>query len=157
MKSEKTAIVLVTTVHDVDGPGLDRDLVEDFQFGYIAMSNYDNRGNRAAQVEQSVKFYGASCFAKMSPGKKRQAKIDHGRIQCVYRLIQLYAEGFAGVKLPGMTDQDLGKVGIDAPVADLIGVRQSIAGDFSADAHVIEPLPECSKTGLDVPEALPIG
>jgi len=62
-----------------------------------------------------------------------------------------------GVKDSGLADQDMGEVGIDAPVADLIGMSQSIARYVSSKAHVIKFLLIASKAGLDVSEAFPIG
>jgi hypothetical protein len=51
----------------------------------------------------------------------------------------------------------LGKVGIDTPVALLVGVGERAAHDSGADAYVIELALMCPQTGFDIPKALPIG
>jgi len=60
------------------------------------------------------------------------------------------------VKLPGDTDQMMGKIGVDAPVPHLVGFRQGAAGNLAADAHVVEFVALCPEADLDVPQALPI-
>ena len=56
-----------------------------------------------------------------------------------------------------MANEDLGKVGIDPPIPDLVGMSQSIARDIPSEAHVIEfPLGR-AETCLDVSEAFSIG
>jgi hypothetical protein len=49
------------------------------------------------------------------------------------------------------------KVGIDAPIPDLIGMSQGIAGDLASKTHVIEFSLSGTETGFDVSEAFPIG
>ena len=51
----------------------------------------------------------------------------------------------------------MSEIGIDPPVADLIGMSQGVAGDPSPKAHVIELLLIAAKAGLDIPEAFPVG
>jgi hypothetical protein len=95
-------------------------------------------------------------FSKRRPWKERKAKIDCCRIECVGGLIQVYSERVVDIKLSRFFDEHLCKVGIDAPVAYLIGVGQSIAGDLSTDAHVISFLICRTQARLDIPQALPI-
>ena len=42
-------------------------------------------------------------------------------------LIQIDAERFVGIEFPGLGDEDVGKIGVDAPVAPLVGVGQGAA------------------------------
>jgi hypothetical protein len=72
-------------------------------------------------------------------------------------LLQLDLKVFVGVKASGLSNQDLGKVRVDPPVADLVGVSQGIARDFSSKAHVIEFLLIAPETSLDISEAFVIG
>ena len=62
-----------------------------------------------------------------------------------------------GIKNPGLADQDLGEVGIDPPVANLIGMSQGIAGDPAAKAHVIEKLLIAAKAGFDIAQTFAVG
>ena len=43
-----------------------------------------------------------------------------------------------GIETSGSGNQDVSEVGVDAPIVDLVGIRQRIAGDLAADAHMIE-------------------
>jgi hypothetical protein len=53
-------------------------------------------------------------------------------------LIQFDTEGIFGVEATRSVDEDLGKVGISAPIPDLIGMSQSVAGDIAVKTHMIE-------------------
>ena len=71
-------------------------------------------------------------------------------------MFQLDAKVFVGVKSSGLGYEDLGEVGVDSPIADLVGMSQGISRHGSAKAHVIEFLLVAPKTGLDIPEAFSI-
>jgi hypothetical protein len=90
------------------------------------------------QVQKSVHFYGALPFPELGPGKQRQTKIDGGRIQSVNGLFQFAAEGIGSVKFSGLSDKAFGKIGINPPISDLIGMRQGIAGDLALNAQMIQ-------------------
>ena len=102
-------------------------------------------------------FIAPLCFRNSAQGKSDRQKIDGGGVQGIDRLIQFHAEGIAGVKLSGLGDQDLGEVGINPPVPDLIGIGQGVAGDLSPDAQVIKFGLCCPQTCLDVSQAFPVG
>lgn len=51
----------------------------------------------------------------------------------------------------------MGKIGIDSPVAHLIGMGQSVARDVAADTNMIELGGLGSQTRFDISEALAIG
>jgi hypothetical protein len=53
-------------------------------------------------------------------------------------------------------DQTFGEVGVNAPVAFLVGVSQGGARDTPADAHVIELGVLGAQAGLDVAQALAV-
>ncbi len=54
-------------------------------------------------------------------------------------------------------DQDLGEIGIDPPIAFLVGHGQGLARDSRPDPHVVELLGASTQTGFDVAQALAIG
>ena len=56
-----------------------------------------------------------------------------------------------------MSAEDLCQVGEDSPVVSFVGICQSSAGNFAAEAHVIELALDRSQTGFDVAKALTIG
>jgi hypothetical protein len=53
--------------------------------------------------------------------------------------------------------RNLGKIGVDSPVALLVGSGQSVPGDRAAKAGVVEFLGDRAQASLDVPQALAIG
>ena len=64
---------------------------------------------------------------------------------------------FGDVQASGGPDQDLGEVGVDAPVAVLVGVGQGGSGDPSPDAHVVQLGANGPQAGLDVAQTFPEG
>src|SRR5438093_2296968 len=71
--------------------------------------------------------------------------------------MELHGQRFVEIKFSGVSDQHLGKVPIDAPVAHLVGVSQGVAGDFAANPHVVKLPASSAQTRLDVPETFAIG
>jgi hypothetical protein len=53
-------------------------------------------------------------------------------------LLQLDPQGIARMQVADMSDAALGEVGMDMPVALLVGFGQSMARDGAADADVIQ-------------------
>jgi hypothetical protein len=70
---------------------------------------------------------------------------------------ELDAEGLGGIERSGLGNQQLGKVGVNAPVADLIGVGQSVAGDGPANAQLVKPGRGRAQAGLNIAQALALG
>ena len=104
----------------------------------FALAHKDNRRNIASQVQHCVDFDCAVALAVLGPWKQRQAQIDHRRIQRIDGALQIDGKTVADVKLSGGSNQDLAEVGVDAPIAYLVCVRQSVPCDTTANAHVIE-------------------
>jgi len=50
----------------------------------------------------------------------------------------------------------MSKVGVDSPVASLVGMGQGVSGDLSPDTHVIEFGFCYAQACLDVPEAFSV-
>ena len=71
-------------------------------------------------------------------------------------MVQLDAKGFGGVKGAGGGDQALGEVGVDAPVPELVGMGERVAGHRAAEAHMVELGVGDPQAGLDIPQALPV-
>lgn len=97
-----------------------------------------------------MEFDGSFVLAGLGPRENRKTKIDRGGIEGINRLLQLGAKVFVGIKTSGLGNQDLGEVGVDTPIADMVGVSQGIARHFSSKAHMIEFLWIATEAGLDV-------
>src|ERR1035438_8393501 len=76
-------------------------------------------------------------FAKVGPGEQREAEVDGGRVERVHALIQIHADRIARVQRSRDPDQNLGEVGVDAPVVGLVRVAQSGPCHSSAQAHMV--------------------
>src|SRR6266446_5797526 len=68
--------------------------------------------------------------------KKRHAQIDGRRVQGIYGLGQFHSERFVAVEVASGSNQDLGEIGVDPPVAVLVGVCQGVARNLSSEAIV---------------------
>ncbi len=91
------------------------------------------------------------------PGEQREAEIDGGGVERVNGLVEIDAEAVTDIQASGDADQGLGEVGVNAPVAQLVGVGQGAARYIAPDTHVIELGVLGAQTGLDVAQALAVG
>ena len=73
----------VAAVHDVEGPGLGQNLVEDIDVVHFSIGNADKRGDVAMQIQQRVHFDGGLVLPEFGPREQRKTQIDGGRVQCV--------------------------------------------------------------------------
>jgi len=75
----------------------------------------------------------------------------------VDRLFQIDAKRFPGIKTTGDSNERLGKVGVDTPVAHFVGIGQRAARNSALDAHVVQLARLGAQARLDVAQALSIG
>lgn len=95
--------------------------------------------------------------SEMRPWKHRQALIDGGRIQRVYRVGQIQPQVFAGVKCSGLSNQAMSEFGVDMPVAQFVGIGQCGTRHRISDAHVIKLGRLRREAGFDVAQTLAVG
>ena len=114
-------------------------------------------GILARRVQKDMGFHCGLVLSKLRPGKERETQIDYGGIQSIGSLIELNGERIAQVKFSGASDQHLGKVLVDAPIAYRVGVSQGVAGDRATNSHVVELSSRRAQTGLDVSQTFAIG
>jgi len=148
--------VEVSTIHDVEGTGIGKQVIEDVDVMDLAVGDEGECRNTSSQIEQSVEFDCGFCLAEVCPGEKRQAQVDGGGIKRIDGLFQLKAKVVFGIELSCLGDQHLGKIGIDAPVPFLIGFGQSASCDTASNAHMITPRGDCSQTGFDITQTLAV-
>src|ERR1019366_3185785 len=152
----ETLKINVAAVHDVDGPGLRQNLVEDVDVMHFPLGNTDKRGDVAVQVQQRVHFDSGFVLAKLGPGKQRKAQVDGGRVQRVQTLIQIYTDRIGRIQRPRDADQHLREVGVDAPVMRVVGIGQRGARHAAVKPHVVELAAQRAQTSFYVPKAIPI-
>ena len=157
MKSEEAPKIQITPIHHIEGTGFGNEKVEDFDIVYFPMSYLDKSRDGPTKIQERMEFDRAFLFAESGPGEKRKTKIDRGGVEGIDSLLQFDTEVFALVQRPGLMNEDLGKVGIDAPVAGFVGMGQGIAGDFASKAHLVKFALHGTQTRFDIPQALAIG
>src|SRR5882672_10023222 len=144
------------TIHDVEGTGLGHQLVEDVDLMHLAITDVEEGGNVAAQIQQRVQLDGRFGQAERRPRKYRQTEIDGCGIERVDCLPQFDTEGFPHIQTPGDRDQALGEIGVDTPVAHGVGMGQRVASHRRTNSEVIELGTLCAQAYRDVPKALPV-
>ena len=122
----------------------------------LAVGDVDEAGNTAAQIEQRVHLHRSLGGSEMCPGEERQAQIDGRRVQGIDRIRQRQPQVFVGVELARLRNQSLRKIGVDAPVARLVGVGQCGAVHRRAEAHMVELVGLRRQTRLDVAQTFPV-
>ena len=93
----------------------------------FAVADVQERGDVAAQVQERVQLDRRLGRAKRRPRKHRQAQVDGAGIQSVDRLFEIDTKGLRGIETTSDGNERLGEVGVDAPVATLVGIGQSVA------------------------------
>ena len=156
MKGVKTGEVQISPIQDIEGSGLDRKIVEDPDIVRSSLCYLDKRGDRSTQIEQRMEFDGALAFAESGPREQRQTQVDRCGIESVNGIPEFQTQILVAVESTGFGDEDLGEVGVDAPVPRFVGVGQVVARDSAANAHMIEPGLHGLQTGYNIAEALAI-
>ena len=157
MDGVKAIEVQIASVDDIESSRFEDQLIEDPDIVNLAMGNNDEGGNASSEVQQRMQFHGAFVSSELGPREKREAEIDGGGVQSIGGLIQFDTEGIVGVEAARLTNENLGKVGVDSPISDLIGMSQRIARNVASETHVIEFPLSRAQTSFDVPETFPIG
>ena len=156
MDNIQTREVEIAAIHDIHGTGFDYEMIEDIDIVNASVSNDNHGGDTATQIQKGMHLDCSLPLAEYCPRKQGKTQIDCGGIQGVDCLIQFQTEAFVGVQSPGLSDEHLGEVGVDAPVFDLVGIGQGIAGDVPTDAHMIELVSRSSEACLDIPQAFSV-
>ena len=117
----------------------------------------DKRGDIALQVQQGMEFDGGLGVAEGRPGKHGQAQVDGGGVEGIDGVIEFQSQVVFGIQGPGQADEGLGEVGIQAPVALLVGVGQGISGHAAAQSQVVEFILVRPQADLDIAQALAVG
>ena len=157
LKTVQPGEIDVAAIHHIEGAGFEGKMVEDLDIVHFPGGNVDKTRNVAAQVEQRMEFHRGFASAELRPREQLQTKIDRGGIERIDRLIQLDSKGFLGIEPACLRDQEMGEIGINAPVALLIGLGQGIACDRTAKAQVIKFGFDGVENGFEIAEAVSVG
>lgn len=147
----------IAAIHDVERARLWQRQIKHVDVVKTAISDVNKTGNRAAQVQQGAELHDPLGATEAGPREYRQTQIAGSVVQRVDRAAELHAGQLAGVALAGTTHQRLRELGIDAPVAALVGIGQSGTSYRLTQPHLIELAGLRGETALDIERALPRG
>ena len=134
----ETLEVYVAAIEQIKSARFQKQPVEEIDVVHLRSGHINIGRNAAAQIQQGVNLDRTFVPAKLSPGKKGQAQIDGGGIEGVNGLVQVHGEGVVTIELARLSDEPLREIGIDAPVAMLVGVGERGARNPTAESHMIE-------------------
>jgi len=84
-------------------------------------------------------------------------QIDGRRVQRIDRIGQVDPQVLVAIESPRLRDQQLREIGIDPPVAGLVGIGQRAARDRAANPQMIEPAFLRAQAGYEVAQTLAEG
>jgi len=142
--------IQVGVIGQIKSSGFEKDFVQEVDIVNLTAGHINTGRNASAQIQQRAHLDGALAAAVLRPGEQRQTQIDGREFERVNGLGQLQAERLVAIKFASSGDQHLSEIGKDAPVATLVGVRQRVARDGTAQAHVIKLGALGAQTGFDV-------
>ena len=149
-------VVEIRSIHHIERGRLDQQLDEYVDIVHFPGSNPHKTRDVAAEIQERVQLDRCLRLPESGPREEAQAEVDRGRVQGVGRLVQIHGQRVFRVKHTGEPNQDVLEVGVDLPVATLIGVRDRAPGNLGAEPRVVEIVAEGPQAELDVAEALSV-
>src|SRR4030095_12020293 len=73
--------IQVSAVHDIEGPRLQHDVIEELKIAQLGRCDADNRGDVASQIQERMELHGMLIGLVGRPGKQAEAQIDSSRVQ----------------------------------------------------------------------------
>src|SRR5712664_490765 len=140
----------VAAIHHDERTRLGPHDIEEIDIVKQGLGNGDKYWNGTVNLEQGVKFDAAFGPAELGPGKERETKIDGGGVERISRGVEFQAEVGADIQRSGDLNQTLSEVGINSPVAGLVGVGQRGPLAGTMEATMIELAALRLQTDFDV-------
>lgn len=156
LKTVEPGEIDIASIHDIEGARFHGKMIEGFDIVHFPLGNMDKTRNVAAQIDQGMELDGSFASAELRPREEFQTKIDGGGIEGVDGLIQLDSEPILRIEFARVGNEDVREIGIDVPVAILIGLGQSIASDRATKAQMIEFGFDGIQAGFDIAEAVSV-
>ena len=69
-----------------------------------------------------MELHGRFGGTKQRPGKNRQTQVDGGGIERVDGVVEIEPQILVGIEGSGNANQGLGEIGVDTPIASLVGL-----------------------------------
>ena len=158
VNDEQSSEIQIAPVHQVEGSGLQHQVVHDIDLVGLAIGDVNEAGNVPSQIEQGMQLDGGLGRAKWCPRKHRQTEIDGAGVEGVNRSIEFQSKWFFGIQGACQANQVLGEVGIDLPRACGVRIGQRVARNrLAAKPHVVQPSGLGAQVDFDVAQRLAVG
>src|SRR5437867_777978 len=125
LKTVKTLEIDIAAIHNDIGARLRNNTIQRLDVRNFAVSDVDEDGNRTLDVDHRVQFHSALGATEAGPRKQRQTQVDGRRVQCIHRRVQIQAQVCIGIKWSSDLNEALSEIGVDPPIAALVGIGQS--------------------------------
>ena len=157
VQREEPLEIEVAPIHDVNGRRFRNQKIERIDIVHLAVGNMYKTRDVSTQVQKRMHFDRCFGASKRRPWEQRKAQVDGRGVECINRIREIETQVFFGVKLAGLGNESLRKLGIDSPVSSLVGVGQRRAPDRRPNTHVIKLGRLGRETSLDIAQTLPVG
>ena len=145
----------IAFVHQVEGPGFNRDLIHHHGIVDLAGRKQHEGGDRASQVHQRMHLERSLAVMELCPRAQLQTEIDRAAIERIYHLLKTNPQLFILVKRGSFLNQSHRKVLIDTPILLLVGLHKCGSGHH-LDTRPVEVSAEV-KCSLNVSQTSPVG
>ena len=150
VQREEPLEIEVAPIHDVNGRRFRNQKIERIDIVHLAVGNMYKTRDVSTQVQKRMHFDRCFGASKRRPWEQRKAQVDGRGVECINRIREIETQVFFGVKLAGLGNESLRKLGIDSPVSSLVGVGQRRAPDRRPNTHVIKLGRLGRETSLDI-------
>lgn len=90
------------------------------------------------------------------PRKEAETQVDSSRVQGIDGVAELETQFLVSIELASPSNEHLGEVAIDSPIARFVGIRQGAARDYAAETHMVEPPTLGSQADDNIAEAFAV-
>ena len=157
MNLVKPCKIQVPAVHQIKGPSLDDELIQDVDFVGLPVCNVNETGYVSMQIQEGVHLHSSLGCAKRSPRINRQAKVYRRRVEGVNSRIQIDRQRVLSIKGSGDPNQVLRKVCVDLPRAICVCIGKRVSRYLSTSkSHVVKPGGLRSQIHFDIAQRLAI-
>ena len=122
----------------------------------LGRRNADNCGDLASQIQERMQLHRMLIGLVGGPGKKAETQVDSSRVQGIDGVAELDPQIFLSIELASPSDEHLGEVAINSPIAHLVGIGQRAARNWAAETHMVEPLTLGSQADDNIAQAFAV-
>ena len=104
-----------------------------------------------------MEFHSALGAAEASPGKQRQTEIDRRRVERKDGSLEVQSQIRFRIEWPSDLNEALREVGVNSPIAILVGIGECGAFDRGTKTRVVKFSAMRGQTDFDITETFSIG